>query len=665
MGSLRQLIATGALLLLAEHAVSAQQPAAPPPQQPRDLTQLSLDELANLEVTSVARRAEPLSETPAAIHVITRDDIVYSGATSLAETLRLAPGVQLAQVDSNKWAVGIRGFTSRLARAQLVLIDGRSVYNPLFAGTYWEAQDALLEDVERVEVVRGPGGTLWGSNAVNGVVNVITRSAQQTQGGFATVGAGNEERGFASARYGGPLGDNGAYRVYGKYFDRDGGFHGDGDEFDDWHMGQGGFRTDFELRSDSRLSVQGDAYRGEAGQRTTFAAYQPPFRRTVTEPAPLWGGNLMGRWSRAKDRSTLGLTAYYDRSHRQEPHFRETRDSFDLEVLHGAGLGGRHQLNWGLGLRASIGDSSGVETVAFVPPRKTDKLATAFVQDEIALAGRALHLTVGTKLEHNDYSGVEWQPSLRLLWKMAARHGAWAAVTRAVRTPSRVEHDLALTAAASATAPLFSRVSGNKAFRSEEVIAFEAGYRAQPGDRVLLDLTAFRNRYRDLLGIVAGPPFTEAGRQIVPFVLGNTLEGSGSGVEASADFRATQRLSLHLDYTYLSLDLASKLGSTDTTSAASTEGSSPRHRVSCRSVVNLPRRVDLSAVLRWVDELRSQQVPSYTELGVRLAWRAGARLELAAVGQNLLRPHHLEFGGNRPAPVEAERSLYGQLLWRW
>jgi len=665
MSALRQLIAAGAPLLLATHAAFAQQPAAPAPPQTRDLTQLSLDELANLEVTSVARRPVPRSETSAAVHVVTREDIAYSGVTSLADTLRLAPGVQIAQVDSNKWAVGIRGFTSRLARAQLVLIDGRSVYNPLFAGTYWEAQDTLLEDVERVEVVRGPGGTLWGANAVNGVVNVITRSAQETKGGFATAGAGNEERGFVGARYGGRLGSNGAYRIYGKYFNRDGGFHAEGDEWDDWHMGQGGFRTDFELRSDGRLSVQGDLYSGKVGQRTSFTAYQPPFTRVVVEPVPLSGANLLSRWSRTRGGSTLALTAYYDHSHRREPSFRETRDTFDLDVLHAVPLGARHQLTWALGGRASIGDSSGVETVAFVPPRRTDKLATAFVQDEVSLAGRALRLTVGTKLEHNDYSGFEWQPSVRLLWMMAARHTAWAAFTRAVRTPSRVEHDLALTGAASATAPVFFRVLGDKGFESEQVFAFEAGYRAQPGDRVLFDVAAFHNRYQDLLSIEAGRPFVEAGRQILPLVIGNGLEGRASGVEAAADLRVTRRLSFHLIYAYLSLDVDPKPGSTDTTTAASTEGSSPRHRASCRSVLNLPGRVDLSAGLRWVEELKSQAVPSYTELDTRLAWRASSHLELAAVGRNLLRPHHLEFGGASLSPVEVERSVYGQLLWRW
>lgn len=663
----RRVIAVPAFLLLA-YSSGAQQPAPSPPPPPRDLTQLSLDELAQLEVTSVARKAEPLSKTAAAVHVVTRQDIAYSGATSLAETLRLAPGVQVSRVDSNKWAVGVRGFTSRLARAQLVLIDGRSVYNNLFAGTYWEVQDTLLEDVDRVEVVRGPGATLWGANAVNGVVNVITRSTRETKGGFATIGAGNEERGFAGARYGGALGKSGAYRVYGKYFDRDAGFHPRGAaSFDDgWQLGQGGFRTDFDLRSGSRLTVQGDLYGGEAGVRSSFAAYQPPFSRIVVDRARLRGGNLSSRWRRSKDRSDLALTAYYDRTDRREPHFGEVRDTLDLDVQHGLSLGARHQLTWGLAGRVSIGDSSGVETLAFVPQQRTDKLVTALAQDEIALAGGGLRLTLGTKLEHNDYSGFEWQPSLRLHWSIAARHSAWAAATRAVRTPSRIEHDAALTGAASLTLPVFSRFLGDKRFESEEVFGFEAGYRARPAERVLLDVAAFHNRYSNLLSIeTAGRPIAEQGRQILPFVFGNGLEGRARGVEATADLRASERHSLHVAYSYLSLDLDRKPGSTDTSSAAGGEGASPRHRVHGRSVLNLPGRIDFSAGLRWVEALPSQRVPSYTELDLRLGWRVGARLELAAVGQNVLRPHHPEWGVGSAAAVEAERSVYGQLLWRW
>ena len=612
----------------------------------------------------MARRAEPALGDAAAIDVLTQADLVASGVTTLPDALRLAPGVHVAQVDANKWAVGIRGFASRLARAQLVLIDGRSVYNNLFAGTYWEVQDALLEDVDRIEVVRGPGGTLWGANAANGVVSVITRSARDTQGGFATAGAGNEERAFLGARYGGPLGARGAYRAYGKFFDRDGGFHRDGVEFDDWRVGQGGFRTDFELANDARLSLQGDAYYGRIGQRTTVSAYQPPYSSVVTDDALVSGGNLLGRYSRARDASSLQLTGYYDRSQREEPTFRETRDTFDVDLQHSLRLGARHQLTWGVGLRASVGDSSGVETVAFVPPKKTDTLASAFVQDELALAGRALRLTVGTKLEHNDYSGVEWQPSLRLLWRIAERHSAWAAATRAVRTPSRVEQDLAITAATSPTLPVFIRVTGDPGFRSEEALVFEAGYRARLRERLLLDVAAFHNRYDDLLGFESGAPFSESGRQIVPLTLRNALAGRGSGLEASLDVRAGARLGFHANYTLLSLLLHTKPGSNDTTSAASAEGSSPRHRVTGRARLQLPERVDVSAVLRWVDVLRSQAVPAYTQLDARLGWRATNRLELAAVGRNLF-GRHLEFGGNSAAPVELERSLYGQLLWRW
>jgi iron complex outermembrane receptor protein len=287
------------------------------------------------------------------------------------------------------------------------------------------------------------------------------------------------------------------------------------------------------------------------------------------------------------------------------------------------------------------------------------------VQDEVALAGGDGRLIVGTKLEHNDYSGFEWQPSLRLHWSLAARHSVWAAFTRSVRTPSRVEHDLAVTGAASATLPVFFRVTGDKGFESEEVYAFELGVRTRPLERVLLDVAAFHNRYPNLFSIEAGRPFAEPGRQVFPLVIANGLEGRGKGVEATADLRASERLSFHVGYSYLSLDLQPKAGSTDTTSAPGAEGASPRHRLYGRSVLNLRGGVDVSAGLRWVDELPSQRVPSYTELDMRLAWRAGAHLELAAVGQNLLRPHRPQWGVGSTGAVEVQRSVYGQLTCRW
>ncbi|MGH9556109.1 MAG: TonB-dependent receptor plug domain-containing protein, partial [Terriglobales bacterium] len=337
-------IAMGAVMLWGwAAALPAVGQTAPSEKEPRDLTQLSVEELANVEVTTAGKKPQKRAEVAAAIYVITQEEIRRSGATSIPEVLRLAPGVNVARVDSNKWAIGTRGFASRLSRSMLVLMDGRSVYTPLFAGVYWEVQDTPLEDIERIEVIRGPGGTLWGANAVNGVVNVITRDAKDTQGMLASAGAGTVDRGFSSFRYGGRWGGKNAYRIYGKFFNRDPGFHAAGNNFDDWRMGQAGFRSDWELNSRDRFTLQGDFYRGESGQRVSFTILSPPSVATVQQNAELSGGNLLGRWRRALgENGEAALQFYYDRTDRSEPTFREVRDTFDLDFQYRLPLGRRH-----------------------------------------------------------------------------------------------------------------------------------------------------------------------------------------------------------------------------------------------------------------------------------------------------------------------------------
>ncbi len=629
----------------------------------RDLTSMSLEELARTKVTSVSKTEEPRFRTPAAVQVVTAEDIRRAGATSLVEALRLAPGVHVARINSNQWAVGIRGFTSRLARSQLALMDGRSLYTPLFAGTYWETQDTLLEDVERIEIVRGPGGTLWGANAVSGIVNIVTKDAKDTQGWFVSAGGGSEERAFFRARYGGPIADKGSYRVYGKYFRRDAAFHPATEDFDAWHMAQGGFRTDWKLRGDDRLTVQGDAYSGRAGERTTLSFYERPFLRTVERQAPLSGGNVTARWAHLMNGSVLTVNTYYDRTNRAEPNFREARDTLELDLQHQFGLGQSQRVVWGLGYRLSDGRSQGIETVAFVPPDRTDHIFSAFVHDDVGLVKDRLRLSVGTKLERNQYTGFELQPSARIIWAPGPRHAVWTAVSRAVRTPSRLERDLALTAALSPTLPLFARVIGNEGFTSEKTWAYEAGYRIQPADRLSLEAAAFHNRYRDLTSLEQDPPFVESGRQILPFRFANMLRGRSSGLEVTSLAHLSTRWWISAGYSYLSLHLETRPGSTDTTSVGSA-GSSPRHMARAQSSWSLPGHVDVDLGFRWIDRLPSQRVPAYSEMDARVGWFVVPRLELAIVGQNLLHKRHAEFGGS-PDPTEIERSVYGEARWRW
>jgi iron complex outermembrane recepter protein len=649
-----------ALWTLGAGSGTAAELEAPTKYASADLTLLSLDELAGIKVTSVSKRPEAWSKTAAAVHVITQEDLRRGGVTSLAEALRLVPGVHLARINSNQWGVGIRGFTSRLSDSQLALIDGRSVYTTLFAGTTWEIQDTLIEDVERIEVVRGPGGTLWGANAVNGIVNVITRSAKETQGGLVAVSAGNEERVLARARYGGTLGSSGHYRVYMKYADRDAAFHAATSDYDDWDMLQGGFRSDWDLGGAARLTVQGDAYRARLGERVSYAAYEPPFERIEETRAPVSGGHLLAYGTRPLGGGELSVRTYYDRTRRDEVRFDETRDTFDLDVQYQLPAYGRHEVLAGAGYRASHGRSGGVETFTIVPPDKTDTLASAFVEDRFDLAPERLRLSIGTKLEHNDYTGAELQPSARLLWTPTDRHSAWAAVTRAVRTPSRLERDIAVTLSLSPTQPLFVRLLGNPGFDSEVSWVYEAGYRLRPGAHFSVDVAAFYNRYPNLSSIEAEAPFSEPGRIVAPYVFDNRLTGDVSGVELAADARPLERWRLRADYAFLNMSLRNQPGSTDSTSAQG-EDASPRHRLFVWSSHELRSNVDLDVRFRWLSRLPSQDVDAYPSLGVRLGWRPVKSLELALAGYNLLSPHHAEFGGD----AEIERGGFAEVRWRW
>jgi iron complex outermembrane recepter protein len=627
------------------------------------LKQLSLEQLMDIEVTSVAKKEQRVADTAAAIYVITQEEIRRSGATSIPEALRLAPGVQVSRIDSNKWSIGVRGFGSRLSRSVLVLMDGRSVYSPLFAGVYWEVQDTLLEDIERIEVIRGPGGTIWGANAVNGVINIVTKNATETQGLLVTGGGGSEEKGFGGIRYGGKIGQNFSYRLYGKGFSRDGQFTAHASDFDDWQNGQGGFRTDWNLTQSDKLTIQGDAYQGKSGQRTTVSSFSAPFLAAVRDDAHFSGMNLLGRWRRTlSDTSDLALQVYYDRTFRREPTFQERRNTVDFDFQHRFKVTGHQELTWGLGYRYTRGDTESVPTIVFSPRNRADNLFSAFVQDEIVLVENRLRLTVGSKFEHNEYSGFEFQPSARLLWTPGEGHSLWASISRAVRTPSRVEEDLTLTAALSPIVPIFGRLTGNDSFQAEKVLAYEVGYRLQPTDRFSVDIAAFYNRYTDLLSLESGVSFLEPpGNLIVPFLVDNKIKAEIYGFEVATDWRWLDWWRWRIAYSYLQLNLKNKAGSSDTMTEGSTEGSSPHNQLSLVSFVNLPANLQLDGVFRYVDSLPSQNVGHYFNLDLRLGWHATKNLELSLVGQNLLAGHHAEWSGG----TKIQRGIYTKATWRW
>jgi len=634
------------------------------------LTQVSLEELGEIEVTTTSKQPVKASQTPAAIYVITQEDIRGSGATSIPEALRLAPGVEVARVDSNTWSLGVRGFGSALSRSVLVLIDGRTVYTPLFAGVYWQVQDTLLEDIERIEVIRGPGGTIWGANAVNAVINIITKNTKETYGTLVSSGGGNLDQGFVNFRYGSGNGHSFSYRVYGKAFTRGPEFHSDGRQFDDWRMGQTGFRVDLDSNDRDTFTLQGDIYRGEAGQRLQITSYSPPYMTNVEQNAELAGGNLMARWKRVfSNRSDIQLQTYYDRTNRSQANFAESRDTFDIDFVNHLKLPWRQDFLWGLGTRLSSGNvTEVVPTVIFTPNHLTDKLYNAFIQDEIPIVSNRLSLTIGSKFLHNNYSGFEAQPSARLLWTPNPRQTFWGAVTRAVRTPSRVEEDLQLTGLFMSNPLTFYRVVGDRKFSSEKLIGYEVGYRSLIKPKFYVDIAAFYNNYTNLLSIEPGTPFSETspppGHVVFPLYFRNGLLGNTSGFEISPDWTPTRWWRLRGSYSYLHIDLNQSSGSQDISTANSIQGSSPHHQVAIQSSFDLPKKLELDQSFRYVSALPAQQLGAYTTADVQFSWHATRSLSLSVVGQNLFQPHHAESGGDPGSLVGMRRSAYVKLTWQ-
>lgn len=619
--------------------------ASPARAQQRDsleaLKQLTLDQLMNIEVMSVSRRPERLGQTASAIQVITHEDIRQSGASSLPEALRLTTNLQVAQVDSRQWAISARGFNSTTANKLLVLIDGRTVYTPLFSGVFWDAQDVVLSDIERIEVISGPGATLWGANAVNGVINVITKDAKDSRGLMLVGGGGTKLRGFGSARYGGTLGSRATYRIYGKGFARDPTLLPNGQEApDDWHMGQGGFRLDWDASDRKRLIVQGDLYDGRIGQASAG-------------DIAISGGSLRAKWSYAvSTNSDFAAQMYYDRTHRDIPGtFGEDLDIYDVDLQHRVVLGQRHDVVWGAGYRLINDRVTNAPGLAFLPPHVARQWFTAFVQDEIALAPERLHVTLGTKLEHNDYTGFEIQPSGRVNWTLSPSGTLWTAISRAVRTPSRIDRELFVPA----QPPYF--LAGGPNFQSEEELSYEVGYRHQTGPW-LLSLATFYSRYHGLRSLEQ-----DSAPAPTPLVIGNGQDGESYGAELSVKYRVSDRWRWRAGYTELRVHVWPNPGSTDTSRGAS-ESHAPNRQLLLQSSMDLPARLRLDGGFRYISEIANQQLPGYAELNARLTWQPTATLDLSIVGQNLLHKQHAEFG--TPAARRGiARGVYGMAQWHF
>ncbi|HEV2618154.1 MAG TPA: TonB-dependent receptor plug domain-containing protein [Candidatus Acidoferrales bacterium] len=642
---------------------------------------MSLEQLGNVEVTTASKEPEEVWKTASAIYVITQEDIRRSGATSIPELLRMVPGAEVARIDSDHWSVGIRGFGSEFSKSVLVLIDGRSVYTPLFAGVYWDLQNVMLEDVERIEVIRGPGGTIWGANAVNGVINIITKNSKDTHGTLASVSGGNIDQGMGGFRYGGGNGKNFDFRVYGMAFGRGAEFHPDQAPFDDWQTGQGGFRTDWRLNDRDALTVQGDMYKGYDGERVQVSSYAPPSVQTIDEPHNVAGGNLLARWHRQINaNSDFQLQGYYDRTSQLSPQLDEIRNTLDIDFLYHANLSDRHVLSLGAGARWSPDNiTQKFATLNFLPQQETDSIYSWFLQDQISIVPERLQLTLGSKFEHNNYSGFEIQPDARLIWTPTERQSAWVAITRAVRTPSRLDQDLQLTDfLTSGPPPIFLRVAGSKTFQSEQLLSTEAGYRTLVAHRLYMDIAFFYNNYNDLYGygptallVETSPPPT---RLVVEVPLANATAGDTSGVEIAPDWKPTDWWELKGSYSYLHLfvhDKAGVAGPLNSLNTSSDNGSSPHHQVELQSLFNLPKRFELDTTYRYVSALPAQistppgqTVEAYSTADIRFGWHPFQRMEFSVVGQNLVEPHHPEFGGDDGPLVGIKRSFYAKVTWR-
>ncbi len=647
-----------------------------------DLTELSIEELMGIKVTSVSKKSQALSESAAAIFVITNDDLKRSGVTNVPDALRMVPGMNVARIDSNKWAISARGFNSRFSAHLLVLIDGRSVYTPVFSGVYWETNDVMLEDVDRIEVIRGPGATLWGANAVNGVINIITKPAEETQGGLISVVGGDFEETMATVRYGGSLGENTHWRMYAKHQERDEfEFVTGEDANDDWTMTQAGFKIDSQTTAKDKITLQGDIYKGEINQDLFLVRPTPLFTGTEFEYMGIFpvktsvsGGNMLSRWHHTlSSTSDFSLQLYYDTTTRTEGFVDQERDNIDIEFQHHFATGDRHDIIWGIRYRYIYNDYTDLWITDIDPSNRHDDLYSAFIQDEISLWDDQVHLTLGSKFEHNDYTGIEVQPSARLMWSVTSKHKLWGAVSKAVRTPSHAEADAVISSFAFAPppdapplppgVPVVFNIVGNDDYDSEELIAYELGYRFIPAKRVSLDMTLFYNQYDKLRGFENQTPYFTGTTLNQDALVVNKTKGNAYGAEVSMVVKVSDFFKCDLAYSFFDTDITEQIGGFF------------KHQVSARGQFSLTDTLNLDVWFRYADDTAVNNVLSgyglykiddYVTMDVRLGWDITPEIELTLVGQNLLEESHLEtvqeaFG----MPTEVKRSFYGKLTYRF
>ncbi|OAD42507.1 hypothetical protein LPB72_08480 [Hydrogenophaga crassostreae] len=629
-------------------------------------TWMSLEELMVIEISSAAKKPQRLADAATAIYVLGQDEIRRSGATNVPELLRTVPGVQVSRIDGSRYAVGIRGFGSRYSGKLLVLQDGRTLYSPLLSGTLWEAQDVMLEDVERIEIIRGPGGTLWGANAMNGVINIITKHAQDTQGTVAQTKAGSLESGV-SVRHGGRLGESGHFRLYAKADEhQDMETETGADAHDAWRQKRAGFRADFTPDARDTITLQGDVYDTKAQSTSLFTAMVPPTTAYLPDTSNLSGANLLFRWVRDVDATqNWQFQAYFDRTDATERAFDARVDTTDLDWQHRFRLTPSQELTWGAGYRQVSDEVNGSFTIGFPKNAAKSQIYSAFLQDEIQLDD-AWRLTLGSKLEHNDVTGLEPQPSARLLWNASPTDTFWTSLSRAVQTPTRSTLDSQVNYAVGPYPPFATAVLGiygNPDLDSQAMVSRELGYRGQFGPRLTVDAAAFYNTYDNLISNEQQAP------AFVPYPLSvqrfdNGLKGKVYGFEVSGNWQATPDWRLKASYSRTQLSLTNKPGFTGL-SAFGRVGSTPTNMAQLQSSHRLSHQIELDAFLNYSDALPYLEVPRYTRLDLRLGWRPTADFELSVTGRSLLQKRHQEYASDDVTPSLTPRSVLVQARWKF
>jgi iron complex outermembrane receptor protein len=642
-------------------------------QSQADLSRLDVEDLMNIKVTSVSKREQSLSRTAAAIFVINQEDIRRSGATSIPDLLRMAPGVDVQQIEANAWAVSIRGFNSRYSNKVLVLIDGRTVYTTSFSGVYWEHLDMPLENIERIEVIRGPGTTVWGANAVNGVISIFTKSSKDTKGGLVTAGAGTQTNALGLVQYGGSAGNDGSYRAFGKYFAIGNTAMPGGSPADDhWMRAHGGFRTDWDLSGRDSLMVEGDLYANEANQTRRSSLIPTPFDSIFNQTVDAAGGDLLARWNHTlAGGSQTSFQSYYDTYRRTDRGIPEVLRTFDLDFQHHIAVGDRHDIVWGLGYRMNDSGLSPGYGVSFSPPSRTDKLYSGFVQDEIRVAD-SLWFTVGAKLEHNPYTGVEVEPSARLAWSPAGgRHTIWVSASRALRQPARADTSIQTnleTIPISANAVQVLRLYGNPNIEEEELRDYEVGYRTEFTKTLSLDAATFFSFYNHLptiepqpLVIIPGLPV----QFVIPLLYDSKANAVTYGGELSLRWNVNSRWRISPGYSYLHATIRQD-PSSHGLQVSGIFNQFPQNMVQIRSSLNLSHRTEFDQSVYYTARLPGSTIPGHTRLDLRLARHLGERAEISLVGQNLLQPRATEYGDSFDIiGTQVVRSIYSQITWRF